>query len=150
MNRPADLADRALDFRVAGMADQDQSAAARDVPLALDVHLGNQRAGRVEHRQAARLGLIDDRLCDAMGTENRHRAVRDFVQLLDEHRALALERLDHMTVVDDLVTHVDRRAELLERPIDDVDCPHDAGAKAARLSQKYPHPDISFRWQGLS
>jgi hypothetical protein len=102
------------------------------------------------HRQAARLGLIDDRLCDAMSTENRHRSIRNFVQVLDEHCSLALERLDHMAIVDNFMTHVDRSAELLQRAIDDVNCPHDTGAKAARLSQKYPHPDISFRWQDRS
>jgi hypothetical protein len=37
--------------------------------------------------------------------------------------------------VDDLVAHVDRRAELLERALDDLDRAIDAGAKAARLGE---------------
>ena len=48
-----DLADRALDLGVAGMADQDDLAALGGVALALVVHLGDQRAGGVDHRQAA-------------------------------------------------------------------------------------------------
>jgi hypothetical protein len=47
---------------MARMADQDQGSAARDIPLALQMHLRNQRAGRIEHRQAAGLRLVDDRL----------------------------------------------------------------------------------------
>ena len=70
-----------------------------------------------------------------MSTENRHRSIRDFVQLLDEHSSLALECLDHMTIVDNLVAHVDGSAELFERAVDDVNCPHNAGAEAPRLSQ---------------
>ncbi len=46
---------------------------------------------------------------------------------------LARKRLDHMPVVHDLVPHIDRGAEFLERPLDDLDRPLDAGAEAARL-----------------
>ena len=115
--------------------------AAGHVALALGVDLGDQRAGRVEHRQAARLRFVDHRLGDAVGAEHRHRAVGNFIQLLDEDGALALELLDHMAVVDDLVADIDGRAEFLERPLDDLDRPDDAGAEAARLSHKNPHPD---------
>ena len=55
MHRRADLAHGAFDFGMAGMADQDQRPARVDVSLALGVDLGHQRAGRVQHRQAARL-----------------------------------------------------------------------------------------------
>ena len=58
MNRRADLAHGAFDFGMAGMADQDQGAAVRDIALALVVDLGDQRAGGVEHRQAARLARL--------------------------------------------------------------------------------------------
>jgi hypothetical protein len=34
--------------------------------------------------------------------------------------------------MDDLVAHIDRRPEPLERELDDLDRPVDAGAKAAR------------------
>ena len=71
----------------------------------------------------------------SMSTEDRHRSIRDLVQLLDEHSSLAFERLDHMAIVDNLVTHVDGSAELLEGAVDDVNCPHNAGAEAPRLSQ---------------
>ena len=53
-HRRADLAHGAFNFGMTGMADQDQRAAMRDIALALIVHLGNQRAGGIQHRQAAR------------------------------------------------------------------------------------------------
>ena len=62
---------------------------------------------------------------------------------------LRFERLDHMAIVDDLVADIDRRAEFLERPLDDVDRPHDAGAETSGLSHKNPHPD-QFLPQGQS
>ena len=141
MNRRANLPDGALDLGMTGMADQDQMAAARHVSLALDVDLGDQRARGIEDRQAARLRLVDDRLGDAMGAENRHGAVGNFIQRLDEDRAHALELLDHMAVVDDLVADIDRRAELLEGPLDDLDCPDHPRAEPPRLSHKNAHPD---------
>ena len=63
------------------------------------------------------------------------RARRDLVDVVDEARALALQRLDHVLVVDDLVAHVDRRPEAAQRPLDDLDRPLDAGAEAARLGE---------------
>ena len=41
-----------------------------------------------------------------------------------------------MAIVDDLVAHVDGRAELLQRQLDDLDRPVDAGAKAAGSRQQ--------------
>jgi hypothetical protein len=42
-----------------------------------------------------------------------------------------------VAVVDDLVAHIDRRAELLDGPLDDLDRPVDAGAEAARTGQDH-------------
>jgi hypothetical protein len=40
-----------------------------------------------------------------------------------------------MDVVDDLVADIDRRAPLLNRTLNNLDCAVDAGAKATRCSQ---------------
>ena len=135
MHLGRDLADRALHLGVAGMADQDDLAALGGVAAALVVHLGDQRAGGVDHRQAALGGQLLDPLGDAVGGEDGHRAGRDLVQFVDEHRAAGAQVLDHVAVVHDLVTHVDRRAVFLQGPLDDLDRPLDAGAEAARLGQ---------------
>ena len=53
-----ELAHRALDLRMALVADHDELVAVAGKLGDLDVHLGDQRAGRVEHREAARRRLL--------------------------------------------------------------------------------------------
>jgi hypothetical protein len=47
--------------------------------------------------------------------------------------------LDHVLVVHDLVAHVDRRAALLERALDDLDRALDAGAETAGIGEQDVH-----------
>ena len=54
-------------------------------------------------------------------------------ELLDEHRAQPAQALDHMTVVYHFVAHVDRRAEQLQRALDDLDRPIDAGTETTGI-----------------
>jgi len=54
--------------------------------------------------------------------------------ILDEDGALALQRVDDVAIVHDLVAHIDRLAELDQGAVDDVDRAHDAGAETAGLS----------------
>ena len=61
VHRRVHLPERAHDLGMAGMADQHQRPALGDIVPALSVHLGDQRAGRVEHRQAARARLLHHR-----------------------------------------------------------------------------------------
>ena len=78
-------------------------------------------------------GRLGHRFRHAMGREHDRRVgVRDFVQFLDEDRALGLEALHHVAVMDDVMAHIDGRAIFGERELDDLDRPIDAGAKAAR------------------
>ena len=135
MHLGRNLADRAFDLGVAGVADQDDLAALGGVAAALVVHLGDQRAGRVDHRQVALGGQLLDPLGHAVGGEDRHRAGRDLVQFVDEHRAAGAQILHHVPVVHDFVTDIDRRAEFLQRPLDDFDRPLHAGAETAGLGQ---------------
>ena len=101
----------------------------------LDVHLGHQRAGRVEHAEAALRRLAPHRLRHAVRAEHQRRADRHFAQVLDEDRTFGLQVVDDIGVVHDLVAHVDRRAEFGQRTLDDLDRAVDAGAEAARLGQ---------------
>ena len=123
------------DLVVVGVADQDDRVALARVADRLEVHLGDERAGRVDHAQPAPLGLLAHRRRDAVGAEDHGGVVGHLVQLVDEVRALGAQRLHHVAVVDDLLAHVDRRGAHLQRELDDVDRAVDAGAEAAGPGQ---------------
>src|SRR5215475_15499435 len=55
----------------------------------------------------------------------------DLVELFHKNGAFALECVHHVAVVDDFVAYVDRWAKFLQRQLDNLDRPVDAGAKAA-------------------
>jgi hypothetical protein len=74
-----------------------------------------------------------------MGAEDGDRVRGNLGQILDEMRPLGLQTLHHVFVVDDLMTHVDRRAVFLQSALDDLDGTHDTGAKTARLGKYYFH-----------
>ena len=130
-----------------GVADQEHVAAEALMAHRLLVHLGDQRAGRVEIEEVARLGVRRHRFRHAVGGEDdRARLMlgRDLDEFLDEDRAELLQPLDHVAVVDDLVADIDRRAVFLERQHDDLDGAVDARAEAARLAE----PDGQRRFCG--
>jgi hypothetical protein len=133
----AELAHRAFDLGVALVADHDEVVALLVQLGDLDVHLAHQRAGRVEDREAARLGLLAHRLAHAVSAEDERGAGRHVGQVLDEDRALGLQVVDDVGVVHDLVAHVDRRAELHQRALDDLDRAVDTGAEATRLGEQH-------------
>ena len=128
---------------MAGVADQNQSAPLLDIALALQMNLGDERTGRIEHRQTALGGILFDRARNAMGTENGHGTGRHLGQILDETRPLGLQRLDDAAVVNDLMADIDRRAIFGQGPLDDFDGPHHAGAKTPWLSQNDLHATSS-------
>ncbi len=111
------------------MADKDDVAAGRDQPFGLTVHLGDERAGRVEIGEAALRRLVRHCLGHTVRGEYHRNAVRHLVQFLDEHRALVAQGIDYELVVDDLMPDIDRRAIFLDRQLDDLDRPVDARAK---------------------
>ena len=130
------LAGGALDLLVAVVADQQDVVVVVGEPLRLVVHLGHQRAGRVDGLQPALGGLDVHRRRDAVGGEDHGRALGHLVELLDEDRAARLEVGDDVLVVHDLLAHVDRRAVEVERLLDGDDRAVDAGAVAARRREQ--------------
>jgi len=117
------------------MADQNALAAVAAVARDFHMHLGHQRAGGIEHFEAAALGFLAHGLGHAMGAEDDDGVVRHLVQLLDEHRTAGTQVLDHELVVHHFMTHVDRRAEHFQRTIDDLDGAVDAGAEATGVGE---------------
>ena len=97
----------------------------------LAVHLGDQRTGRIERRRNCGLGLGRDRFGHPVGRKYHRRVgFGDFRQFLDENRALGLQAVDDVSVVDDLVADIDRGA-IEERPLHGIDGPDDPGTEAA-------------------
>ena len=129
--RGVELTDRALDFRVPGVSDEEHLARLARIARDFHVHFRHQRTGRIEHLERAALRLHLDGARHAVGAEDHRRAVGHLVELLDEHRADGAQPIDHVLVVHHLVAHVDGRAEQVDGALDDVDGAVDAGAEAA-------------------
>ena len=129
------FAQRADDLVMIAVADQDQRIAFAGELHRLDVDLGHQRAGRVNHPQLAQLAGLPHLGRDAVGAVNHPLAGRNFVHAVDKNGALGGQLVHHVAVMDDLLAHVDRRAEGFQGNADNVDGPHHSGAKASRLQQ---------------
>ena len=70
------LAARALDLLVPGVADQHDGPIVRGEAARLDVHLGDERTGRIDQLEAASASLVEDRRGRAVRREHRDRALR--------------------------------------------------------------------------
>jgi hypothetical protein len=74
-----------------------------------------------------------------MGGEHDRALGRALVQFFDEDRAQASQPIHHVAIMDNLMAHIDRRAPFREGPLDNLDRPFDAGAKAARRRKQHFH-----------
>ena len=118
------------------VADQNDAETVAREPHGLQMHLGDQRAGGIDHFQMALRGLLANRGSHAVRAEDGPRTRRHFVQFLDEDGAGLAQFVHHVLVVYDFLAHVDRRTVEVERDLHHVDRPYDTGAKASRLEQK--------------
>src|SRR5690606_27671421 len=105
----------------------------------LHVHLRHERASRIEHLEAATTSLFLHRARDTVRAEHDCRIVRHLVEFVDEHRTKPPQPIHHVSVVHDLVAHVDRRTEELERAFDDVDRSIDTGTETSGIRKKNLH-----------
>ena len=117
---------------VVGVADEDDAVPLARVADGLQVHLGHERTGGVDHPQPAPPRLLAHGRGDAVRAEDHRGVVGHLVELVHEVGALGPEGLDDMPVVHDLAAHVDRRRADLEGQLHDVDGAIHAGAEAAR------------------
>ena len=130
------LAHRALDLLVAVVADEDDRVARGGEAARLDMHLRDERAGRVDRLQPQRPGVLVHDRRHAVRGEDRDRPLGDLGLAVDEDRAALAQPLDDVLVVDDLLAHVDGRPVALERALDRLDRAIDARAVAARRGEK--------------
>ena len=135
------LPHRAFDFGMELMANQDTLAACAAEADDFQVHLGHQGAGGIENLEAALLCLFLHGLRNTVGTEDHDGRTpcrierRNVCQLIHEDRAALPQCVHHKLVVDHFVTHVDRRAIDVQRPVDDVDGAVHPGAEAAGIGE---------------
>jgi hypothetical protein len=94
-----------------GVADQHDVATGFAVSGHFHVHLGHQRAGGVEDRQATLRALAPHGLGHAVRGEHHGGVVGHLGQFVDEYGPGPGQAIDHEAVVHDFVAHVNRRAE---------------------------------------
>ncbi len=120
-----------------GMPDKQDGVPARGEPASFRVDLLNQRTGGVDHRQAAIAGLFPDSGGDSVRGEDHSRPGWNLIELLDKDRTATSKISYHVAVVDDLLTHVDRRPVHLQCPLDHLDRPFDAGTERPGLGKQH-------------
>src|SRR5437016_849378 len=131
--------ERSLDLGMARVADQDQLTAFAGIAAYLHVHLRHERARSIEHREPAIVGFRLHGARHAMSREDDRAGGRHLAQLVDEDRTERAQTLHDVPVVNDLVTHVDRRSEQLDGALDDVDGTIDTSTESAGVGQQYSH-----------
>ena len=99
-------AERAFHFLMTGVPDQYHGAIFVGIALDLEMDLGHQRAGRIDHAQAAIFGAIPFARRDAMSAENHALAFGHLIEGFDENRAFLFEGLEHEAVVHYLMAHI--------------------------------------------
>jgi hypothetical protein len=110
-------------------------------PARLRVHLGHQRAGRIDDLQppAPRLGQHRGR--HAVRGEDHDAPRRHLIQLGNHDRAALPELIHHVAVVHDLPAHVNRRAVVPQGLLHDPDRPfHPRAERTRRGEQDAPGP----------
>ena len=137
------LAGRADDLLVSLVADEEDVVVAVGEPHGLAVHLGDQRAGRVDGAQRQRPRLLVDDRGDTVRREDDGRALGHLVGLVDEDRAAPLQCRHDVLVVHDLLAHVDGCAVQVERLLDRHDGPVDARAVAAGCREEHALRGVS-------
>jgi hypothetical protein len=120
------------------VADEQDRVPVGCVAAGLDVHLGHERAGRVDRVQTPCPGVLVHRRRHTVGRKDHRPPLGNIELVLDEDRAASLEVADDMGVVDDLLANVNGRPVQVEELLDRVDGPFDPGAIAAGRSQKNP------------
>jgi hypothetical protein len=114
---------------VAGVPDQHDRVAAGSEPARFGMNLCHERAGRVDHVQAAAAGLGTYRRRYSVRGEHHGGAFGHLVQFSDEHHAATGKLPDDVRVMDDLLADVHRGATLLQHAFDDLDGALDPGAE---------------------
>jgi hypothetical protein len=116
-------------FVMSVMADEQNGVVVIGEAARLGVYLADQWAGSVDDLQPPLRGLRSNGRRHPVRGEDHSRPVGHVAELIDEYGSGPAQLGDHVAIVDDLLTHVDRGTALLQRVVDDVDGAYDAGAE---------------------
>ena len=128
---------RARRFVVAAVADVEDRVALARPDLGLVVHLGDERAHRVDDVATFGAGRGHHVGCRAVRRQHQRRARRHLGDVVDEDHTLVLEPLDHEPVVHDLVVAVDGRLERADHPCEGLDRHLHARAEAPGFGEQH-------------
>ena len=103
------------------------------------MHFSNQRTSRIKDTEATRRSLIAYRFRHAMRTENQGGTGRHIGQRFDKDGTACTQAFHHKLVMDDFVTHINRRTELFQCPLDNSNCALHPGAETTRIGQNNRH-----------
>src|SRR5262249_44930517 len=89
------------------VADQNNGAFLAGEFQGFEMNFGDQRTSGVNHFEFARFRFVTDGRRHTVGAENQDCAVRDFFDGFDKDGAASAQLLNHVSVVDDFVVHID-------------------------------------------
>src|SRR5690606_1190592 len=101
----------------------------------LDMHFGHQRTCGIKHFQATLFGIVTHLTRDAVSRENHDRTRRGLVQLFNKDRPFVAQVFDHVTVMDDFMTHVNRCAVQFQGAFDNINRAVDPSTESTGLGQ---------------
>ncbi len=128
----------AFDLFMAFVPDQQNLEVVAREAHCLAVDLRHERTRRIDRLEVAVSGRRHHCRRHTVSAEDHVRALGNLVDFLDEDGTLALEFRDDVDVVHDLLAHIDRRTEPLERLLHRDHRAVDTGAVAARRRQQHP------------
>src|SRR3954464_13233955 len=102
----------------------------------LNVNLGDQRAGSINHAEVSTLAGVTHFGCDTVGRIDDTLPFGHFVDLVYKNGTLGAKVFDDMTVMNDLLADVDRRSEGVESDLHDIDGANHPGAESSWLEEK--------------
>ena len=99
-----------LDFRMAGVSNQNDYFIFSTITCDLRLYLRHQRASCIKHCEISIRRLLLNFSRDPVRTENNDRLVRHFKQLIHKYRTSRSELINYTPIVDYFVPNIDRWA----------------------------------------
>jgi len=129
------FAERADDLVMVAVSDQDQRIALLRKLDCFNVNFCDEWTCGIDDLEITGLAIVANFGRDSVCAVDHALARGNLINGIDKDRALGLEIFNHVAIVDDLLTDVDRGAKSVQGDLNDVNGADDSGAKSARLEQ---------------